>query len=99
MTDEDESAKRQAELLMIAMAPHMTQIAVTQAVVAALVSTHPNAALIRERAESLLMQSQVALAITGSVPRSDGQPQVLLPDSMKTALDFLFRPVKHLDPD
>lgn len=64
---------------------------------AALVASHPDPLLLRQRAEALLMQAQVGLALTEIVPLPDAQSLRLPPGQMKTALDYLFRPVLHLD--
>lgn len=90
---------RQTALLAQVLEPHMTQIAVTQAVLAALVADHPRPDLLRQRAESLLAQGQVALALLRTTPSIGEQVPELSPGSMQTALDYLFRPVKHLDPE
>lgn len=95
MTEDEmnEEVERQVALLTKAQEPLMTQIAVTQAVVAALVADHPDPAALRARAEGLLMQAQGRIAMT------DEQLPRLLPDPMRTALDYLFRPVLHLGPE
>lgn len=95
----DDEIKRQVAEQMRLMDSTATQIAVTQAVVTALVGTHPDPALLRQRAESLLAQAQVELAVSGKTDPVDGQFPRLLPDAMKTALDYLFRPVKYVDPE
>ncbi len=101
MTDDEMKAEaaRQAALLAQVLEPHMTQIAVTQAVLAALIAEHPRPDAIRQRAESLLAQGQVAIALLRTTPSIGEQIPRLSPGPMQTALDYLFRPVKHLDPE
>lgn len=101
MTEDEIKAEgaRQAALLAQVLEPHMTQIAVTQAVLAALVADHPRPDLLRQRAESLLAQGQVALALLRTTPSIGERTLRLQPGPVQTALDYLFRPVKHLDPE
>ena len=93
MADDEmnEEVKRQVALQLAMLSPLILQIAVTQAVVAALISTHHDPALLRQRAESLLMQSQGTIALFG------GQLPKLPTDQVQDVLDYLFRPILHLD--
>ena len=71
--------------------PIITNSIVNQAVIRALISTHPDPARIRQVAESLLMQAQGRLAL------SDMQRPRLLSDDVQQILDSIFQPSVHLD--
>ena len=95
MTDDEmnEEVKRRVAQQLAMLSPLILQIAVTQAVVAAMVATHHDPALLRQRAESLLMQGQGRIALFG------GQLPKLPNDQVQAVLDYLFRPVVYLDPE
>jgi len=101
MNEDDMKAEgaRIAALLAQVLEPHMTQMAVTQAALAALIADHPRPDEIRQRAESLLAQGQVALAMLRTKPSFGEQIPRLSPEPVQTALDYLFRPVKRFDPE
>ena len=95
MTEEEmnEEVRRQVALHMTMMQPTIVQLTVTQAVVTAILGVHPDPATVRQRAESLLMQGQVSIAT------KDAPPLLLPGDQVPAILDYLFRPVKYVDPE
>lgn len=101
MTEEEmnnEAARRASDQIRM-LEPILTQIAVLQATVAALIYTHPTPDLLRQRAESLLAQNQVALALLQTTAPPGGRSPKLPTDQVQKALGYLFRPVLNLDPE
>ncbi len=71
--------------------PIITNSLVNQAVIRAMISTHPNPDRVRQVAESLLMQAQATLAL------ADPKQPRLLSSEVQVILESLFRPEIHLE--
>jgi len=88
---ENEDARKQAELEIARLQPIITNSLVIQAVVKAMVETHPDPAALRARAEFLLTEAQGRLALSDA-------PRARIPsEETLQALDWLFRPPSVVD--
>lgn len=76
---------------LLKLQPIITNSMVNQAVIRALISTHPDPDRVRQVAESLLMQAQGRLAL------SDPQQPRLPAADVQRILDSIFRSPVHLE--
>jgi hypothetical protein len=86
----DSELNSQVENELTKLRPIITNSLVNQAVIRALISTHPDPSRVKQVAESLLMQAQATLAL------SDLQRPQLLSTDVQVILDSMFQPPKHL---
>lgn len=84
MNDNDQNSEVANELTKLQ--PIITNSLVNQAVIRAMISTHPDPDRVRQVAESLLMQTQATLAL------SDPKQPRLLSSSVQAILESMFRP-------
>lgn len=89
MNDNDINSQVDNELKKLQ--PIITNSVVNQAVIRAMISTHPDPGRVRQVAESLLMQAQANLAL------SDSQRPQLLSVEVQLILDSIFQPPKYLE--
>lgn len=82
---------RDVENEMKKLLPIVTNSAVNQAVIRALIALHPEPARVRQIAESILMQAQGNLALAGP-----GGPHLPAAD-VERILDSMFKPPVRID--